>query len=117
MRRKDEVITAEGWTTIRFLHTQGKGIRAIAKELDLSRNTVRGALQGEGPPVRTRAKRPTPHRVPFAEQTRTMLFEKQFIGSGILRKLRSLGYTGDPTALYDYLAALKLKAERGPGPE
>src|SRR5438067_806616 len=56
-RRQNEVITVECWPTIRFLHAQGKGIRAIAKELDLSRNTVRDALRAEAPPARTRAKR------------------------------------------------------------
>ncbi|MER3453276.1 MAG: hypothetical protein C4344_06505 [Acidimicrobiia bacterium] len=112
MRRKDEVITVECWTTIRFLHAQGKGIRAIAKELDLSRNTVRDALRSEAPPARTRAKRANPQLVPFADQIRAMLFEQKFIGSRILRELRLLGYQGGPTALYDYLAALKEERTR-----
>lgn len=106
------MITVECWTTIRFLHAQGKGIRAIAKELDLSRNTVRDALRAEAPPTRTRAKRPNPQLVPFAAQIRTMLFEKKFIGSRILRELRPLGYAGGPTALYAYLADLKEERTR-----
>lgn len=106
------MITVECWTTIRFMHAQGKGIRAIAKELDLSRNTVRDALRAEAPPVRTRAKRPNPRLAPFIEQVKTMLFAKKFIGSRILRELRQLGYTGGPTALYDYLADLKEERTR-----
>jgi len=106
------VISVECWTTIRFLHAQGKGIRAIARELDLSRNTVRDALRAEAPPTRTRAKRPNPRLVPFADQIRAMLFEKKFIGSRILRELRALGYGGGPTALYDYLAVLKEERTR-----
>lgn len=106
------MITVECWTTIRFLHAQGKGIRAIAKELDLSRNTVRDALRAEAPAARTRAKRPNPQLAPFGAQIRTMLFEKKFIGSRILRELRPLGYAGGPTALYDYLAALKEERTR-----
>lgn len=101
------MITVECWTTIRFLHAQGKGIRAIAKELDVSRNTVRDALRSEAPPARTRAKRPNPDLAPLAAPIATMLFEKKFIGSRILRELRQLGYTGGSTALYDYLAEIK----------
>lgn len=106
------MITVECWTTIRFLHAQGKGIRAIARELDLSRNTVRDALRAEAPPVRTRTKRPNPQLIPFAEQIRAMLVEKKFIGSRILRELRRLGYAGGSTALYDYLATLKEERTR-----
>lgn len=106
------MITVECWTTIRFLHAQGKGIRAIAKELDLSRNTVRDALRAEAPPARTRAKRPNPDLTPLAVPIATMLFEKKFIGSRILREIRQLGYAGGPTALYGYLADLKEERTR-----
>jgi transposase len=106
------VITVECWTTIRFLHAQGKGIRAIAKELDVSRNTVRDALRAEAPPGRTRVKRPNPHLAPYVDPIATMLFEKKFIGSRILRELRRLGYGGGPTGLYDYLATLKEERTR-----
>jgi transposase len=106
------VITVECWTTIRFLHAQGKGIRAIAKELDLSRNTVRDALRAEAPPARTRARRPNSQLAPFAEAITAMVVEKKFIGSRILREVRRLGYSGGPTALYDYLAALKEERTR-----
>ncbi len=72
---------------------------------------MRDALRAEWPAVRTRPKRPNPQLVPLAEQIRTMLFEKQFIGTmkvpRILRELRSLGYAGGLTALYDHLAALE----------
>lgn len=106
------MITVECWTTIRFLHAQGKGIRAIAKELDLSRNTVRDALRSEAPLGRSRAKRPNAQLAPFAAQIATMLSEKKFIGSRILREIRRLGYAGGSTALYDHLAVLKEERTR-----
>jgi transposase len=118
------VISVEGWTTIRYLHAQGMGARTIAKKLGLSRNTVRAAIRAEAPPARTRAKRPNKKLAPFAAQIREMLFEKEFIGTRILRELGRLGYTGGPTALYDYLAELKeqrtherasARFETGPG--
>lgn len=104
------MISVEGWTTIRYLHAQGVGVRTIAKRLGLARNTVRQAIRADTVPDHARAKRPNKQLLPFAEQIATMYFTQQFIGSRILRELRQLGYRGGPTALYTYLAALK--AER-----
>jgi transposase len=86
------------------------GIRAIATQLGLARNTVRAAIRAADPPTRTRAKRPNPQLVPFAAQIAAMLFEQRYIGSRILRELETRGYRGGPTALYAYLA--QLRAER-----
>ena len=102
-----EMIAVEAWTTIRFLHVQGKSIRTIAKELSLARNTVRAALREENPPKYVRPDRANPKIEPFAAQIEQMFFEKEFIGSRILRELKSLGYQGRSTALYGYLRELK----------
>lgn len=101
------MITVEGWTTIRYLHAQGKSVRAIARELAIARNTVRAALRSENPPHYERPKRSNPQLEPFADQIERMLFQQRFIGSRVLRELRALGYKGGPTALYDYLRELK----------
>jgi transposase len=101
------MITVEAWTTIRYLHAQGKSIRSIANELGLSRNTVRSALRHESPPDYARAKRPNPQLAPFLPQIEEMLFQKRFIGTRILRELRALGYEGGKTALYEHLRELK----------
>jgi len=101
------MITVEAWTTIRYLHAQGQSIRAIARELSLSRNTVRAALRGDDPPCYVRPGRPNPQLEPFADQIRQMLVEKQFIGTRILRELRALGYQGSQSALYEYLRKAK----------
>jgi len=100
----------EAWTTIRYLHAQGKPIRTIAKELGLARNTVRNALREEGPPRYCRPKRANPKLAPFLAQIAVMFCEQNFIGSRILRELRKLGYTGGSTALYDHLRTLKATA-------
>jgi transposase len=39
------VISVDAWTTIRYLHVQGLGIRRSAAQLGLARNTVRAALR------------------------------------------------------------------------
>jgi len=44
------MIPVEAWTTIRTLHAQGKSVRRIAHDLNLSRNTVRHALRSTEPP-------------------------------------------------------------------
>lgn len=101
----------EGWTTIRYLKAQGKGIREIARELSISRNTVRAALEREEAPQYEREKRPFPELDRFEAQIRRMYLEQGFIGTRIFRELHKLGYQGKTTALYSRLRALK--AERG----
>ena len=88
----------EAWTTIRYLRAQGKTIRAIARELGLSRNTVRAALREENPPTYTRLPRANRKLAPFLAQIEEMVVGQKFIGSRILRELRALGYQGGPAA-------------------
>ena len=97
----------EEWTTIRCLHAQGKGIRAIAKELSLARQTVRRALEDEEPPHYQRPKRVNTQLAPYEATIREMHFGRQLIGSRILRELGRLGYQGGQTALYSYLRELR----------
>lgn len=101
------MIPVEAWTTIRYLHAQGKPVRAIAKEVGVARNTVRAALRHEQPPRYTRPQRPNPQLTPFADVIQQMALAQQFIGTRILRELRDRGYTGGPTALYRYLRTLR----------
>ncbi|MBI4492516.1 MAG: helix-turn-helix domain-containing protein [Chloroflexi bacterium] len=53
------MLTVEGYTTIRYLHAQGKSIRAIAKELGVTRQMVRRALREERVPHYQRPARPS----------------------------------------------------------
>ncbi|MBV9282496.1 MAG: IS21 family transposase [Chloroflexi bacterium] len=103
------MMTVEEWTTIRYLHAQGKSIRAIGKELGLARNTVRAALRQDEKPQYRRPKRPNPKLVPFAEAIEEMVLEQGFIGSRILRELAARGYEGGSTAVYSYLRTLRAR--------
>ena len=96
-----------GWTTIRYLHAQGKSIKAIAAELGVARNTVRLAVRREEPPVYARPARPNPQLAPFAEEIERMVVVERFIGSRIVRELTARGYTGGETAVYAFLRQRK----------
>lgn len=97
----------EGWTTIRYLHAQGKSVKAIAAEVGVARNTVRLALRRDGPPKYQRPPRPNPQLVPFADEIERMVVVERFIGSRIMRELRARGYAGGATPLYAYLRRRK----------
>src|SRR5919199_4168485 len=101
------VLRLEAWTTIRYMHAQGTPIRAICRELGVSRNTVRQALRSQSPPKYERPPRPNPKLAPFEAQIRTWYFGEKLIGSRILRELRALGYDGHRSALYRFLKHLK----------
>jgi transposase len=54
------MLTLEAWVDIKAMHRQGRSIRSIAKELGISRNTVRRYLRDEKPPhYAARPKRPS----------------------------------------------------------
>jgi transposase len=101
----------EAWTTIRYLHAQETPIRAICRELGVSRNAVRQALRSESAPKYERPPKPNPKLAPFEE---TWYFGQKLIGSRILRELAALGYTGHRSAVYRNLE--RLKAEK-PSPK
>lgn len=95
---------------IRVLARQGKGIREIARELDVSRNTVRRVLRGQAP-QRYGPRRP---RV-----TKLDAF-KEYLGGRVqaagalrlpapvlLREIREQGYGGGLTTLKVYLAVMR----------
>ena len=59
------MLGVEAWTTIRYLNSQGVGIRAICRHLGVSRTAVRRALRSEGPPQYQRPVRRQYHLVPW----------------------------------------------------
>jgi transposase len=118
------LLSVEAWTTIRYLHAQGLGIRAITRELNLSRKAVRRALRMEEAPRYQRPKRPNLKLLPFEARIREGYFREHLIGSRILRELRAQGYAGSASALYTYLKSLRalvpsrkatVRYETGPG--
>src|SRR5215210_3748492 len=107
MRRTWRLLSVEAWTTIRYLSAQGLGIRAICRELSVSRKAVRRALRTDGVPKYERPVRPNPKLEPFEAQIREWYYRDHLIGSRIVRELRGAGYRGSASALYAPLKRLR----------
>lgn len=83
------MLGVEAWTTIRYLPAQGVGIRAICRQLGVSRTAVRRALRGDGPAHYQRLARPNQRLVPYEAQIHAWYFGQHLIGSRILRELQN----------------------------
>lgn len=111
------MLTQENQVEIRVLARQGMGIRAIARELGVARNTVRSVLRGQAPacygPRRPRA-------------TKLEAFKGYVVarvqGAGdlrlpapvLLREIREQGYAGSLTQLKGYLRAIRAPKKEDP---
>lgn len=100
---------------IRVLARQGHGIKAIARELGVSRNTVRKYLRGERsqPKYRPRAPRPT-KLDPYKDYLHARLeaARPHWIPATVLyREIREQGYPGGISQLKAYLAPYKQRPE------
>lgn len=102
------MITMEDWVTIRNMKKRNPsmGTRAIAKELGISRNTVKNALKSQEPPQYKREPRVNPELKPFKEYIRIQYTVKHLKGSRILRDLRAKGCEVTESAFYRYLSQL-----------
>lgn len=101
------MLTGEEVLEIRILHRQGMSIRAIARDLRVSRETVRKYLRepkrepGYGP----RAPRPS-KLDPFKDYIRMRIREaapRRLPATVYLREIRALGYEGGISILKDWL--------------
>ena len=95
------MLEAEEAVEIRVLRRQGKGIREIARVLEVSRNTVRGYLRGEGLPRYEREaglSKLDDYKQYIAERVRAAALE-WIPATVLLRELRALGYPGGVSIL------------------
>jgi transposase len=104
------MLTQEQTVEIRVLRRQGKSIRAIARELGVSRVTVRRYLR-DPDAARYGPREPRPTKVgPYVEYLlgRVEAARPKWIPAAVLlREIRERGYAGGITQLRDYLAPLK----------
>ena len=104
------MLKLEGVMEIRILHEQGLGIRAIARELGVSRNTVREYLRSDKPPVYSpreqRGSKLDPYKSYIKERVEAA--RPNWIPATVIdREIRRLGYQGCIRLVRYYLAALK----------
>ena len=95
---------------IRYMHhTLGKNISAIARELGISRQTVRRALKA--PVKQSKARRPS-KLDPYKDEIKRLIEANPHLTNVlILEKIRQLGYQGGRSILGDYLHQLRPKAK------
>jgi transposase len=120
------MVGLEAALEIRVLHRHGKGIREIARETGVSRNTVRRYLRHQEA-VRYKAR---PVRAAKLDRFKSYVIARLCAASPewipasvLLMELRELGYAGGYTMLKMFMASLKPKAaaepvirfETGPG--
>jgi transposase len=102
---------------IEVLHRQGKGIREIAREMGIARNTVRAVLRGEHS-GRYAAREPRPTKLePYTTYLRERLERAgkvQLHATVLLREIRALGYDGGITQLKEYLRSIRPAVEPEP---
>jgi len=89
------------WHAIQVLKRLGKGKKTIARELRISKTTVKRYWDQNTPPAYTRG--PQEKMLdPYAPQIQAMI-DRKFIGTRIFNELGQKGYTGSRTSLYRYL--------------
>lgn len=93
------------WHQIRIMREKGKGIKAIARALGVSKNTVRKYLRSPDPPE-FRARGYGKKVDHFREQIHDML-KREYIGTRIYEELLRVGYEGSLSSLYRYLQGCK----------
>jgi len=108
------VIAMEDWVTIKTLKAKNPTIslREIARLVQISPHTVKSALETQEAPSYHREPSTTGKLEAFKEVIFEMLNVKRFKGSRILEELRSKGYTGGKTALYELLSSLRIESKK-----
>lgn len=104
------MLTQENQVEIRVLARQGMGVRAIARALELSRNTVRRVLRGQAPrrygPRRPRATKLDAFK-DYIKARVQAAGALRLPAPVLLREIREQGYAGSLTQLKAYLALLR----------
>jgi transposase len=111
------VLTREEGMEIRILHRQGHSIRAIAREMGLSRNTVRRYLAGKQAgsygPRKPRPSKLTAH-VPYILARVESAKPARLTAVALLRELQERGYRGEVSLLQKYLRQIRGPSEPEP---
>lgn len=104
------MLTQENQVEIRVLARQGMGIRAIARQMEVSRNTVRRMLREPGPRGYG-PRRPRPTKLDefkaYVRRRVQAAGEVRLPAPVLLREIRERGYAGGLTQLSVYMAQVR----------
>jgi transposase len=116
------MITLEDWVMIKHMHKQGVPKSRIAREMGLSRETVRKAISED---ERPKGKRQSKGSIldPYKEYIKQRLEKYDLTATRIQREITEQGYPGSYTILRQYVQQLKkakpkpafVRFETGPG--
>lgn len=96
------------WITVKTMFNRGVPIRQIARELKISRNTVKRLIKFDEEPHYK--KREYSSKIDdYHEMIKTWYLDPEyaFIGTRIFRELKKMGYEGSISPIYNYLKSLK----------
>jgi transposase len=101
------VYQVHDWARVRELHRQGLSGKTIARQLDMSRNTVARLLVSESPPRYERA--PAGSQLdPYKDAIASMLREEPSVPATVVRQhLQRQGYGGGITILKEHLRGVR----------
>lgn len=96
------------WITVKTMYKKGVPIRQIARELKISRNTVKRLIRFEEEPNYRKREYETKIDA-YLEEIRVWYLDPEynFIGTRIYRELKKIGYAGSISPVYRYLNKLK----------
>jgi len=101
------VYQVHDWARVRELHRQGLSKKAIARQLEMSRNTVARLVASEGPPRYERASGGS-RLDPFKDAVVAMLGDDATAPATVIRQhLQRQGYAGGITILKDHLRTVR----------
>lgn len=101
------MITAEELMKIKILYKQGYSQRAIARELNISRNTVKRYLDSDTYEPKYKVRKPLESKLdPFKDYIKERIAKAHPVrlsGVVLFRELKELKYTGGITLVRDYI--------------
>src|SRR5471030_2956527 len=95
---------------IEVLHRQGKGVREIARDTGIARNTVRAILRGQSDgqygPRSARSSKLDEHK-DYLRDRLERAGKIHLSATVLLREIRGYGYVGGVTQLKEFLATIR----------
>ena len=96
------------WHQVKVMRGQGASIKRIARDLKISKNTVRRYLRDASPPVFKGRKHD--RALDTYEEEILGMMKKRYIGTRIYKELKGKGYGGSLSAVHKHLQRLRTEA-------